>query len=470
MTRQFADQDLLNLTPEQATEIFQQGEDAVTWALLKLAALAQGKPTKPKRDPSTPSAQVPPYEKPNAKKKKRKRKRGRKAGHEGARRKAPPNIDKRENHALEACPDCGGPVSTPYDARTRVIEDIEKTTAVVTEHTIHSHYCAACKKRVEPKVTDALPKATIGNRALVLSSWLHYGLGQTISQILSVFDSLFHFPVSGGGLSNQWKRLADILEPWYEMIAQEARDGAVLHADETGWRVSGRTHWLWCFTAPDLTYYAIEVSRGSAVAQQFLAECFEGILVSDFYGAYNKVSAGGRQMCLAHLLRELKKVNETNQTLDWQVFEETLKRLLKDAIRLSRRPDREAEDYKRKVNRIHIRLDDLLAEQYEEADCKRLAKRLEKHRYSLFTFLDEAEVPFDNNHAEREIRPAVIARKNSLHNTSQNGARTQAILMSIYRTLKLRGHDPLETIADALALFIASGKLPQLPRAPDRQP
>jgi transposase len=465
MTRQFTDKDLRNLTPEQALEIFRQGEDAVAWALLKLAALAQGKP---KRDPSTPSGQVPPYEKPNGKKKKkRKRKRGRKAGHEGARRKTPPDINKHEEHKLEACPECGGAVSAPYDARTRVIEDIEKSTVVVTEHTIHSHYCAACKKRVEPKVTDALPKAAIGNRALVLSSWLHYGQGQTISQIVSVLDSLFHFPVSGGGLSSQWQRLADILEPWYELIAEEARDGAVLHADETGWRVSGRTHWLWCFATPDLTYYAIEASRGSVVAQQFLAECFEGVLVTDFYAAYNKVTASGRQMCLAHLLRELKKVSDTNQSKEWQAFEKTLKRLLKDAIRLSRRCDREAEDYKRKVNRIHLRLDDFCAEEYEDADCKRLAKRLRKHRYSLFTFLDEADVPFDNNRAEREIRPAVIIRKNSLHNTSENGARTQAILMSIYRTLKLRAHDPLETIGDAIALFIATGTLPELPRPPD---
>ena len=64
-----------------------------------------------------------------------------------------------------------------------------------------------------------------------------------------------------------------------------------------------------------------------------------------------------------------------------------------------------------------------------------------------------------------EIRPAVIARKNSFHNTSEAGANTQATLMSIYRTLKLRGRDPLETIADALGIFIATGKLPSLPAA-----
>jgi hypothetical protein len=72
---------------------------------------------------------------------------------------------------------------------------------------------------------------------------------------------------------------------------------------------------------------------------------------------------------------------------------------------------------------------------------------------------------YDNNRAEREIRPAVIARKNSFHNTSNQGAWTQAVLMTIYRTLKLRGQDPIETIADVLTLFIATGKLPGLPTA-----
>ena len=57
----------------------------------------------------------------------------------------------------------------------------------MAEHTIHSDWCPKCKKRVEPKVTDALPNATLGNRVLVLSAWLHYALGNTLSQIVEVF-------------------------------------------------------------------------------------------------------------------------------------------------------------------------------------------------------------------------------------------------------------------------------------------
>ena len=464
MKRELTDKDLLNLTEEQTVEIFNQGQEAVTWALLKLSVLAQGK-KRISPDPSTPSSQIAPYEKPAAKK--RRKKRGRKPGHKGEHRRPPLAIDRREKHTLRRCPECGGPVSQAYDERKRVIEDIEKTTVVTTEHTIHSHYCPRCKKRVEPRVTDALPKSTIGNRALVLSSWLHYGLGQTTSQIVSVFDSLFHFPVSAGCLTQQWQRLGRILSPWYDAIAEEGRTCAVLNADETGWRVEGKTHWLWCFTNPQLTYYAIDPSRSSEVVNRFLTDCFEGTLVCDFFGAYNKVLVGAWQRCLAHLLRELKRVREVNKTDEWIAFDKKLRRILKDAIRLSRRTDREADDYKRKVNRIHLRLDKMISHTtWNDADCKRLTKRLDKHRHSLFTFLDDAAVPFDNNRAERELRPAVIARKNSFQNASARGAQTQATLMSIYRTLKLRGHDPLETIAGALASLIGMGTLPTLPRPP----
>ena len=91
-----------------------------------------------------------------------------------------------------------------------------------------------------------------------------------------------------------------------------------------------------------------------------------------------------------------------------------------------------------------------------------MIKRLRRHRNDLFTFLDKPGVPFDNNLAERAIRPAVIIRKNSYANRSQQGANVQAVLMSIYRTLKQRGHNPLQTITQALANYLKTGTLPPL--------
>ena len=106
---------------------------------------------------------------------------------------------------------------------------------------------------------------------------------------------------------------------------------------------------------------------------------------------------------------------------------------------------------------------ELARDEYADADAARLAKRLMKYCDSLFTFLDHPDVPFENNFAERMIRPAVILRKNSQSNRSEKGAATQAVLMSVYRTLKLRAHDPLKVIPAALRTYLTTGRLPPLP-------
>ncbi len=130
---------------------------------------------------------------------------------------------------------------------------------------------------------------------------------------------------------------------------------------------------------------------------------------------------------------------------------------------MRKRPDFTSERYWCRIVLIHQRFDALAAADYEDADARRLAKRLLRTCDHLWTFLDEPEIPYENNFAERMIRSAVILRKNSQSNRSEQGAATQAVLMSIYRTLKLRGLNPTKTIAQALITYLATGTLPPLP-------
>ena len=230
---------------------------------------------------------------------------GGKPGHEGHHRAPPARIDRKREHRLPCCPDCQGRLKRCASLRTRFIEDIpEGITPIVTEHTIRRDWCPRCKKLVEPKVPDALPGATLGNRTAVMTAWMHYGLGNSISQIVDVFNYHLQMKLTRGGLVNLWQRLQDALFPWYEQIQAEALKSAVLHADETSWRVSGKTHWLWAFANHDLTYYMIDRSRGEPALLRFFIEEFEGTLVSDFWGAYNAVVCAARQGCLVHLLRD----------------------------------------------------------------------------------------------------------------------------------------------------------------------
>ena len=455
------------LTEEQARQIFSQGEEAVVFALLELAKrLAEQKAASAAgshETPSTPSGMKPPYTKPPPKG--RKKKPGRKKGHSGTRRKTPDHVDWEMDHRADCCPDCGGPLNRCNETRTRYTEDIPDIEPEVTEHTIHRDWCPKCRKKVEPTVSEAMPGSTLGNRVVVLSAWLHYALGNTLSQIVEVFNFHLQMKVSEGGLVQMWYRLQAILFAWYEQIQRVALNSAVLFADETSWRVVGKTYWLWCFATQDATYYLIDRSRGSPALMKFFIQEFDGTLVSDFWGAYNAVVCAFRQKCLAHLFRELEHTEKYKSPgEDWPEFAKKLRRLLGDAIRLwRRREELSAQTYASRRDRIHGRLAELIDTPWEDKNAKRLIKRFRRHQDELFTFLDQEGVPFDNNHAERSIRPAVIIRKNSHGSRSQKGANCQAVLMSVFRTLKQRGHDPIRTVTAALAEYLATGKLPPLP-------
>jgi transposase len=230
---------------------------------------------------STPSGMKPVYEKPTADKRRRKTP-GAKPGHKGSRRKAPITIDQKAEHRLDACPCCGGGLQRCDRTRTRFIEDIPlDIKPIVTEHTIHRDYCPHCKKHVEPVVPDAMPGATLGHHAVALSSFFHYGLGVSIQQARDLLGGHLQMGVSAGGLVSAWQRMAGALAPWYEQIHQQLLATACLHADETGWRVDGQTHWLWCFCDRTTCLYMIDRSRGGPALKQFFDEAFEGTLVTD---------------------------------------------------------------------------------------------------------------------------------------------------------------------------------------------
>jgi transposase len=455
------------LTEAQAREIYRQGEEAVVFALLSLAQkLAEPHASSaPAVTPTTPSAMIPTFLKPRAD---RRRKRpGRENGHPGSRRPTPEVIDRRVAHRLESCPECHGPLTRTNQARTRTTEDIpEAITPVVTEHTIHRDWCPRCRKAVEPVVTEALPGATLGNRTLVLSAWLHYGLGNTLSQIVAVFNHHLTLKLSPGGLVQMWYRLQAILFAWYREIQAEALGSAVLHGDETGWRVNGKTYWLWCFASKDVTYYMIDRKRGSPALKRFFRKEFAGVLVTDFWAAYNAVDRARKQKCLPHLLRDLKRTQHYHKPGgDWPAFSRQLKRLIRDSIRLGkRRKELSAESFASRRRRLDVRLGELMEQPWEQRHARRLVKRLRRHASELFTFLDHPDVPSDNNHGERQIRPAVIARKNSYANGSEDGAETQAILMSVFRTLKQRGHNPVSAVTEAVRAYLRTGHLPSLPK------
>jgi transposase len=442
----------------------------------------------------TPSAAVPPYAKENtksagAKSKSRRRKRGGQPGHAGRTREPLPEPDRIREHQLPRCPDCHGKLKRTGQTRRRRSEDIpEDLQPVITEDVLHRDYCRRCRKRVEPKLPDVLPNCTLGNRTLVLSALLHLLQGLTISQVVDTFNFHLRMKVTPGGLVQMWHRLADLLFCWYEQIQRESLQSAMLHADETGWRVGGTTHWLWCFANTESVFYLIDRSRGSPALLKFFTTAFEGTLITDFWSPYDAVVCADKQKCWPHLLRDVAKVDErvsqerptggdsdpvvTSDTgREWKSFSRCLVSVYRAAKKLHpQRGTLNEDEYDMAAVGLEARLAKLAGESWHHPDANRLSKRLAKYGDELLTFLWYDDVPSDNNAGERAIRPAVMIRKNSYCNHSERGALTQSVLMSVFRTLRLRNHQPLDTILAALSEYSKTGNIPPLLPKNQNQP
>jgi transposase len=403
--------------------------------------------------PTCPSGMTPVYLKGPGKK--RRKKPGQKKGHPGVSRKRPEKIDHHKEHTLQSCPLCQEPVGESITSYKRYTVDIPPVESEATEHTVNGYWCSNCKKTVYPKVTDALPNSALGLTMLIMTAWLHYWVGMSVGNIVKQLAIFWGFNVSPGGLTQAWKKLAATLKPIYDDIGEKLKSSAVLCADETGWRINGITHWLWCFTNSKWCYFVIDKARGSPVVKRVIGKIFEGVLICDFWGAYNKISTLATQRCFYHLFTELEKVDKKNKSASWIAFRKKLGRLIMDAIRLEGKKGNLAPAvFNRRKTRLYTRLDKLIELPDEDKDVKRLIKRLKRHRNEMFTFLEFNDVSPYNNHAEQQIRRPVITRKISQQNRSDQGAEAHAIFMSLFRSAELQGLNPVENVlADAKALI-----------------
>jgi len=444
---------LLELPREQAiTAILTLAEKAEHWQRLQ----KQGEHATD--SPTTPSGMRAVYTKPAARG--RKRRPGRKHGHPGAHRRAPDHIDDYQEHGLSHCPACDSRLGEPIRTHTRLIEDIPPVTPKVTEHTLQGYWCSTCRKIVTAPITEALPHSTLGLRFVVLTAWLHYCVGVSVGNCVKIASAFLGLTVTPGGLTQAWKNLALRLEGGYEGIRQKIRTSAVLHADETGWRINGITHWLWAFATGQFCYYLIDRHRSTAVVKAVLGTVFPGILITDFWGAYNALGALAKQKCYFHLFTELVKVDKLTTGPPWRGFRKKLTRWLRDAVRLGERRDKlSAKRYERRKARLYRRLDELIAAPWTDPHAKRLVKRLRRHRHELLTFLDHPNVSPYNNHAEQQMRVAVHTRKVSQQNRSLDGAKTHAILLSHFRCAQLQKLNPIDYVMQLAGSALAARKV-----------
>jgi len=402
---------------------------------------------------STPSAKRP--VKPNTEAERPKRQGGGKRGHAGHGRSSvpPEEADRTETvEAAEFCPDCGEHL-VGNGSRLRTVIECRPIKIERILYHLQGKRCPKCGGTVWPSLPGVLPKCLYGNSLLAHVAVEHYLHGATLGRLEQQTGAGY------SSLVHAMSFLARRLEPAVEKLLEEYRRAPVKHADETGWRTDGQNGYAWLFCTARLSLFRFRKTRSAQVARDvFGKERLPGRLVVDRYAAYNKILCL-IQYCYAHLLRlvqDLEKDFPGNSEV--LAFVTAFAPLLASAISLRTQPISDQAFY-RQAAAIKRKILAVVNRQAHHPAIQNVQDVFRQNADRLYHWARDRTVPADNNLAERDLRPLVIARKVSFGSQSDAGAHTREILMTILYTLKKRCADPALAFKAALDTLAADPSL-----------
>ena len=362
-------------------------------------------------------------------------------------------------HALDSCPECGTGMTGGWVHRTREVIEIPLAPAEVIEQVFVARMCALCRKRRLPQ--DSLKGMAVGRQRfginlVSLIVTLREEGRLPIRSIQRYLWTVHHLKLSVGAIVDTIHRVARQSRRTVDETLERIRGSPVVHADETGWREDGVNGYVWTFSTPTERHF-VRRGRGKKVVDEVLGESpgqagrrlFEGVLVSDFYAAYNHYP-GLKQRCWVHLLRDINELKalypEDTGLVQWAG---AVRQLYDRARAYAEAGGQPASGYQRSVSPNQLMLESQLLSlcrpfsNDEAAPQAKLCRRIERFIKELFVFVSHPDVPSENNAAERSLRHLVISRKISGGTRSEQGTNSKMILASLFGTWRAKGLNPL---------------------------
>jgi transposase len=396
---------------------------------------------------STPSSKKP--VKPNVEQKEKKP-RGAKPGHNGVGRRGHEEVSVDRKVVVEpdseVCPECGNPLDKKGWTDRSVVDTPHKKAEKITFR-LAKRYCPHCRRNVTAQPPGVLPRSLYGNQLIADAIEMHYLHGMPMGRVCEYLD------IGPGSLAKLFRRCADLFGGMKERLVQEYREAPVKHADETGWRTDGKNGYVWLFATPDLSLFHFGKSRSGKVPQAvFGKDKLPGVLVVDRYAAYNKAPCR-MQYCYAHLLRHVEDLEKNfPDNTEVSAFVAVAAPLLSLAMKLRAQPISSEEFYRRAAT-LRKEIKATMANPAHHQGIRHIQYIFLENGTRLYHWADDRAVPADNNLAERDLRPSVIARKVSFGSVTDAGAKIRSTLSSIAATIKKRGGNVAVQMKEALDLL-----------------
>ena len=343
----------------------------------------------------------------------------------------------------DRCPSCGGTQVKNYHSQSynKLVYDLKFTrTGVkrwIIKYASQRSHCIGCGKTfystLYPRNLRTGPS---------LASWAvyqHVALRLSFEDIALSLNDLFGYSYAGNVGQRAQSRLAEDYRVTVDQMLERLLSGMLIHADETKVKLKHAIlGYVWVLTGTEIVVYLYHPSREGTFLKETVGD-FAGVLVSDFYSAYDSVTCR-QQKCHLHLMRDI------NDDLLQHPFDEELKELarrytstLKPIVetidkhglrtKFLSKHKRDAEDF----------LDWVAKQEITSEVAQGYKLRIEKYGERLFTFLDYDGVPWNNNNAENALK--LVASRRSLFRTSlsESGLKDYLVFLSIYQTLRRKG-------------------------------
>lgn len=361
------------------------------------------------------------YKKKPAFPKQKKGKQGGQKGHKGQTLKQVKNPDKIVKCIPDQCT-CGHKFTNEqvFLSETRQVFDFPQPHLEITEYQIYKATCPACgilHKGVAPEGVNAPVQYGNKVKAYVVLLNVHFKL--PFKKIQLLFKDLFGYSINESTVYSASRLCYEKLDESEQIIKTKISEGNVVHADETGIRVNGKLHWLHTATSILYTYLFTHEKRGSLALEsnKSILNKISGWLVHDCWSSYFKFGEFKHAICGAHILRELQGLIESGQSKWTKKFKSFLVHVYEMPFdeRIKRRKQIESR-YKlicemgerrepppvKKLNKRG---------RYKRTKGRNLVERLLKEQQAVLAFAFNEQVPFTNNLAERDIRPAKVKQK-----------------------------------------------------------
>lgn len=397
---------------------------------------------------SKPPSSDPPSAPPRPPKTPRGRARGGQVGHVGHHRPQPPpdQIDQITDHHPTTCAQCAH-LLTPADAtggyQVRYVWEIPPIRPHITEHRLHQGRCPHCL-HVTAATPSGLPSGQFGARLVALLALLHGRFRLSDREIVALGSAVFSLHLSPATVVAAQQQTSQALAPIYDELRQTLPSHPHLHSDETSWKEGGARRWLWVLVAPLCVVFHVAANRSRAVLTRLIGTAYAGILSSDRLSAYNGHPADRRQLCWAHLLRNLLALSQRVRTRDaiWAVDMLAQVDVLFALWQRLRQGQIDRALFQAAIAPVQASMRLLIereARHYGRAAT--LAQELLLLWPALWTFVVVDGVEPTNNRAEQALRPAVLWRKGCFGAASETGNHFVERFLTVSATCQAQQRD-----------------------------